>query len=80
MENLNLYVFNGRDTGRDGSIKYIVSFTRFMRIAYTSFNAGIIIDEGIKFQDLPPMTEGKTGATPYFLFWKIGSCTGFSGP
>jgi hypothetical protein len=28
----------------------------------------------------PDLAEGKTGATPYFLAGKIGSCTGFSGP
>jgi len=27
----------------------------------------------------PDLAEGKTGATPYFPFLKIGSCTGFSG-
>ncbi len=44
----NLYVFSGRDTGRAGSIKNIASFTRFMRIACTLFNAGIIIEAFVK--------------------------------
>jgi hypothetical protein len=34
--------------GRAGSIKNIVSYTRFMRIACTLFNAGIIIEAFIK--------------------------------